>query len=96
MAYYTFIKANHLAYIDVVAILSQIKTTREERRLQVQLLPLPSLLLLSIQMFNRNFNQQSRDHLLPYQIHPSRNPVWYSEQRKSKQAEKQKHFISYR
>ena len=42
-----------------VTIPSQIKTTRDERRLQVQLLLLPLLLAtpLSIQMFNSNFNQ---------------------------------------
>ena len=50
---------------SIITIASQIKNVREERRLQVLLLPL--LLLLLMQMFNCNFNQQNRDCLLPYQ-----------------------------
>ena len=55
---------------------TQIKTLREERMLQVLLLLLPLLLSLSIQIFNRKFNNSS--HLLPYKntSDPSRNTVW--------------------
>ena len=55
---------------------TQIKTLREGRMLQVLLLLLPLLLSLSIQIFNRKFNNSS--HLLPYKnkSDPSRNTVW--------------------
>ena len=51
---------------SLVTFSSQIKTVREERRFQVLLLLLPLLLLLSIQMYSRNYSQYL-SHFLPYQ-----------------------------
>ena len=80
---------------SLVTIPTQIKTLREERTLQVLLLLLPLLLSLSIQIFNRKFNKQSRAIYYLTKIHRilQENSV-ASNERKRKQAEKLEDFLA--